>query len=100
MAIKRGSHGDEQYVRDNWDGTLRKISKLPLVRDARALYRYMLDSNVPWYHKSVAVGALAYLVWPLDAIPDFTPVIGYLDDAGVILAATTYLAGKLETYYN
>jgi len=70
------------------------------VRDARALYGYMLDARVPWYLKSVAVAALAYLVCPLDLIPDAIPVIGYLDDAGVIAAAVAHLSSELAPYYN
>ncbi|MCY7363439.1 MAG: DUF1232 domain-containing protein [Ignavibacteria bacterium] len=50
----------------------------------------MLDPNVSWAMKSLIVGALAYFVCPLDAVPDFIPVAGFLDDAGVIAATIAY----------
>ena len=36
---------------------------------------------------------------PLDAIPDFTPLVGYLDDAGVVTAAVAYYSSEIEPYY-
>jgi uncharacterized membrane protein YkvA (DUF1232 family) len=39
---------------------------------------------VPWYAKVVAFAIVAYALSPIDLIPDFVPVIGYLDDLIVI----------------
>ena len=98
--MKRGTTKDERNVRKNFTAKLREVGKrLPFVRDLRALYRYMLDSDVAWIRKSVAVGALAYFIMPLDAIPDLAPVVGYLDDAGVVTAAVAYLSSEIEPYY-
>jgi uncharacterized membrane protein YkvA (DUF1232 family) len=49
-----------------------------------ALYRACRDPRVPWYAKLVAGGVLAYLFSPIDLIPDFIPVIGFLDDLIVV----------------
>ena len=49
-------------------------------RDAHALYLASRDPNVPWYAKGLALAVAAYAVSPIDLIPDFIPVIGYLDD--------------------
>ncbi len=43
--------------------------------------------ETPTWAKSVVYGALLYFVSPIDVIPDFTPVFGYVDDLGVIIAA-------------
>jgi uncharacterized membrane protein YkvA (DUF1232 family) len=52
------------------------------------------DPRVPWYAKLVAVAVVAYALSPIDLIPDFIPVLGYLDDA-VIVPAGILLAVKL-----
>jgi uncharacterized membrane protein YkvA (DUF1232 family) len=50
-------------------------------RDAHALYLAARDPRVPWYAKALAVCVAGYALSPVDLIPDFIPVIGYLDDA-------------------
>src|SRR3954466_2024779 len=51
-----------------------------LKRDTVALYLAARDPRVPWYAKFVAACVAAYALSPIDLIPDFIPVIGYLDD--------------------
>jgi uncharacterized membrane protein YkvA (DUF1232 family) len=43
--------------------------------------------EVPKSSKMIIVGALSYLIFPVDLIPDFIPVVGLVDDASIILAA-------------
>lgn len=45
-----------------------------------ALYLAAKDERVPWYAKALAAFIAAYALSPIDLIPDFIPVIGYLDD--------------------
>ena len=49
-------------------------------RDVHALYLAGRDPRVPWYAKALAAFVAAYALSPIDLIPDFIPVIGYLDD--------------------
>ena len=51
-----------------------------MARDVVALSIAMGDNRVPWYAKAVAFFVLAYALSPIDLIPDFIPVLGYLDD--------------------
>jgi uncharacterized membrane protein YkvA (DUF1232 family) len=51
-----------------------------LKRDIVALYLAARDPRVPWYAKIVAACVAAYALSPVDLIPDFVPVLGYLDD--------------------
>ncbi|MFH0297679.1 YkvA family protein [Bradyrhizobium sp. 31Argb] len=51
-----------------------------LKRDSRAVYLAARDPRVPWYAKLLAVAVAGYALSPIDLIPDFIPVIGYLDD--------------------
>lgn len=49
-------------------------------RDVHALYLASKDPRVPWYAKILALLVAAYALSPIDLIPDFIPVLGYLDD--------------------
>jgi uncharacterized membrane protein YkvA (DUF1232 family) len=51
-----------------------------LKRDAYAVYLAARDPATPWYVKVLAAVVAAYAFSPIDLIPDFIPVIGYLDD--------------------
>jgi len=60
-------------------------------RDVHALWFAARDPRTPWHAKAVAVAVAAYALSPIDLIPDFVPVLGYLDDAillplGILLA--------------
>ncbi|MFN8637685.1 MAG: YkvA family protein [Chloroflexota bacterium] len=45
-----------------------------------ALYLVARDPRVPWYARLFVAGVVAYALSPIDLIPDFVPVLGYLDD--------------------
>ena len=49
-------------------------------RDVVALYLACRDPRVPWYAKAFAALLVAYALSPIDLIPDFIPVLGYLDE--------------------
>jgi len=48
------------------------------------LYFSFRDPKTPWYSKLGALGAIFYLLSPIDIIPDFIPVVGYLDDLVIV----------------
>jgi len=51
-----------------------------LKRDVISLWLAARDPRTPWYAKAVAGAVAAYALSPIDLIPDFIPVLGYLDD--------------------
>jgi uncharacterized membrane protein YkvA (DUF1232 family) len=53
-------------------------------RDVHALYRAGRDPRVPWYAKALALLVTGYALSPIDLIPDFIPVVGYLDDVIIV----------------
>ena len=67
----------------NWARTIK--------RDVHALYLASRDPRVPWYAKAMGLLVAGYALSPIDLIPDFIPVLGYLDDLiliplGILLA--------------
>ncbi len=55
-----------------------------LKRDIVALWIAARDPRVPWYAKMAAGAVAAYALSPIDIIPDFIPVFGYLDDLIIV----------------
>ncbi len=65
-----------------------------LRQDALALFLAYRDPRVPAYSRVFILCVVAYAFSPLDLIPDFIPVLGYLDDV-IILPLGIYLAVKM-----
>ena len=53
-------------------------------RDVVAVWIAARDPRVPWYAKALALAVAAYALSPIDLIPDFVPVLGYLDDLIIV----------------
>ncbi len=78
------------------------ISELP--NFLRLLYGLITDSRVPAIDKLVVAGAIAYILLPVDVIPDFIPFLGEVDDVFLLMLALQRLianAGKVvvQTYW-
>ncbi len=63
-----------------------------LVYNVLILYYVMMAPGVPLGIKTAIVGALAYVIVPVDLIPDFIPVAGYTDDMAAIVSAVGMVA--------
>ena len=63
-------------------------------RDILALYLAARDPRVPWHAKALAALVAAYALSPIDIIPDFIPVLGYLDDL-ILLPLGIVIASRL-----
>jgi uncharacterized membrane protein YkvA (DUF1232 family) len=80
------------------DGFWKKLGRHALaagrevVEKALTLYYCLMDGDTPAWAKGVIIGALGYLIWPLDVVPDFVPVVGYGDDLGVLAGALVTVA--------
>lgn len=76
--------------------TQTKASKMTLTKFIRALF----SKETPTYIKAIVGLAVAYTVFPIDALPDFFGVIGFADDAAIIGVLTTVAMTLLDNYNN
>jgi len=65
-----------------------------LKRDVHAVYLAARDPRTPWYAKALALAVAGYALSPIDLIPDFIPVVGYLDDV-ILVPAGIWLVIRL-----
>lgn len=59
-----------------WAGTVK--------RDVHAIWLAGRDPRTPWLAKAIALVVAGYAISPIDLIPDFIPIIGYLDDLIIV----------------
>ena len=62
----------------------RALEKIPVLGTLAAMVRYVAHPGAPLAGKLILAGAVAYLVLPIDLVPDVAPVVGWLDDLGVV----------------
>lgn len=95
---------EKQYENDQkfWN-KLMKFGKK--IGEKTAYYSLLLyyaakSPDVPKSSKMIIVGALSYLIFPVDLIPDFIPVVGLADDSAAIATAvykiSQHIDGKIE----
>ena len=65
-------------------------------RDGIALYLAARDPRVPWGVKAFAAGVAAYALSPIDLIPDFIPVLGYLDELVLLPVAIAIITRFID----
>lgn len=58
--------------------------RVSFTREIFVLWYAVKDNRTPVYAKLLALAAIIYLVSPIDFIPDFIPVAGYLDDLVIV----------------
>lgn len=63
--------------------------------DAKLLWRALKHPQAPGWLKLGALALVAYVVWPVDLIPDFVPVIGVMDDIVLVPLVMRFLLDRL-----
>ena len=61
-----------------------KLWARTIKQDVHAIWLASRDPRVPWQAKALAICVAAYALSPIDLIPDFIPVLGYLDDLIIV----------------
>ena len=75
----------------------KKAGKI-IIQNALTLY-YTLNSDAPRWVKVIIAMALAYLVAPIDSIPDLIPVLGFSDDLGLLITVLSKIAIHIKDEY-
>ena len=87
-TYRNDTHDDANSVRQNfWRTAQKAASRVPFMEEVVSAYYCALDSDTPTKTKGILLGALAYFVLPLDAVPDILAGIGFTDDIAVLSAA-------------
>ena len=79
-----------------WPKMGRVASRIPFANQAVSVYYAARDPETPMAAKGIMLGALAYFVMPVDAIPDVLLGIGFTDDAAVITAVIATLGANVK----
>lgn len=76
----------------------RSNSILPVFLRPHAILRFLRDARASRGSKIFFLAAMIYTVMPIDLIPDVAPVIGWLDDIGVLTAAVALAMSRVSKY--
>jgi len=96
--MPRNPFEDEFSEQGFWDKSknFAKVAGETVLEPALKMYYSASDADTPAWAKTTAYGALGYFIAPIDAIPDMSPLIGYSDDLGVLVAATAAIAAHIK----
>lgn len=96
MDAMRAELRDQEGLTRKFWGKLRRVGgKIPFAEDLVAAFYCATDPSTPNRVRLVLLGAVAYFLLPTDAVADFLPLIGFADDAAVLAAAITQVAGSI-----
>ncbi len=87
-------YSDEKF----WDKVMKygKLAGETTVYYSLLLFYTAKSPEVPKSSKMIIVGALSYLIFPVDLIPDFIPVVGLADDASIVVAAVYKVISHID----
>ncbi len=74
------------------------MSRNRFIPNLPGIWAYVRDSGTNWKPKALAILAVLYLLWPLDLVPDIAPLLGWLDDIGLVGIAGWYLNHATAKY--
>jgi uncharacterized membrane protein YkvA (DUF1232 family) len=95
-AMRQATRDEAGVRRDFWAKLKRVARHIPFAEDIAAAYFCTLDPSTPSRVRLVLMGAIAYFVLPFDAVADFLPLLGFADDAAILAAAISQVAGAIK----
>ena len=97
IAAMRRATKDEAGILGEALSLVRKLARaIPFSEDVLAAFYCVRDPATSARVKFILLAALAYFVMPVDAVPDFIPLLGFTDDAAVIAAAISAVRGAIQ----
>ncbi len=88
---------NEKRVRLSFWKKLRRVgARIPFAEEAASAYFCATDRRTPMRVRATLLAALAYFIMPADLVPDFLAVIGFTDDATVLLAALSIVQAHIK----
>ncbi len=93
-----GYNYSKYYSEESLWEKIRRYSKkagAKVVYVVLLLYYIMVNKDVSLKTKALIAAALGYFIFPMDAIPDLSPLIGFSDDLGVLLFALSQVSGNI-----
>ncbi|RJE90732.1 DUF1232 domain-containing protein [Paenibacillus sp. 1011MAR3C5] len=99
ISVSEQEVSNSNYTDESFWEKLKKFAKkagCKVVYAALLLYFALQNPKTPAWAKTVIIGALAYFISPVDAIPDITPVVGFSDDLGALAAALAIVAVYID----
>lgn len=73
-------------------------AKLEHVSLAGKVMSYIRDPQVALWRKLSGLAAAAYIISPIDLIPDFIPILGWLDDLGILSAFAWFMVREVRKH--
>lgn len=95
---------DEDFILDRTQRKIKNDKSVKatgvLLKNVRLLFRMVRDRSfdMSWATRGAILGALLYFIMPIDATPDFIPVLGYVDDAAILGLVIRKLADEILRY--
>jgi uncharacterized membrane protein YkvA (DUF1232 family) len=95
QALRRAARDEAGILREVLAMMRRLARSLPFSEDILAAYCCVRDPATSRRVKLILLAALAYVVLPLDGVPDIIPVLGFSDDAAMLAAAIAAVRGAI-----
>ena len=89
--------GDRDRLRREFTSKIKRVAaKLPFAEDLLAAFYCAFDAQTPRHVQAALLGALAYFILPFDAVPDMLPLLGFGDDAAVLVTALKMVSNHIR----
>ena len=89
--------GDKESLRGEFTRKIKRVAeRLPFAEDLLAAFYCAFDAQTPRHVQAALLGAIAYFVMPFDFVPDMLPILGFGDDAAVLVTALKMVSGHIR----